>query len=103
MEAGHGWSVVLTGSNARKLKRSDMDLLAGRAIVKTMYLFMAAESGEAFDLGEALERGTVPFVVDSTTPREALQAYAALNLREEVQMEGLAAQHLRAWNRDISL
>jgi predicted AAA+ superfamily ATPase len=45
IEADRGWRFVLTGSSARKLKRSGVDLLAGRAIVKTMHPFMAAELG----------------------------------------------------------
>ena len=36
---------VLTGSSARKLKRTGIDLLAGRAVLKTMHPFMAAELG----------------------------------------------------------
>ena len=80
---------VLTGSSARKLKRTGVDLLAGRAVLKTMHPFMAAELGAAFDLECALRFGLVPLVVDSASSAEALGAYAALYLREEVQMEGL--------------
>jgi predicted AAA+ superfamily ATPase len=36
---------ILTGSSARKLKRGGTDLLAGRAILKTLHPFMAAELG----------------------------------------------------------
>ena len=80
---------VLTGSSARKLKRTGVDLLAGRAVLKTMHPFMAAELGAAFDLDRALRFGLVPLVVDSASPAEVLGAYAALYLREEVQLEGL--------------
>ena len=34
---------ILTGSSARKLKRSGVDLLAGRAVVRHMHPFMAAD------------------------------------------------------------
>ena len=34
---------VLTGSSARKLRRGGVDLLAGRAVVRTLHPFMASE------------------------------------------------------------
>ena len=79
---------VLTGSSSRKLKRSGVDLLAGRALLKRMHPFMASELGEAFQTDRALQYGLVPVVVNSTVPLETLEAYIALYLREEVQMEG---------------
>lgn len=80
---------ILTGSSARKLKRSGVDLLAGRALTKTMHPFMAAELGQSFALEKALRLGTVPLIVNALDPEETLAAYAALYLREEVQMEGV--------------
>ena len=80
---------ILTGSSARKLKRTGIDLLAGRAILKSMHPFMAAEMGEMFDLEKALQLGLVPLIVAADDPEVTLGAYAALYLREEVQMEGL--------------
>ena len=89
MEQRAGWRFVLTGSSSRKLKRSGVDLLAGRAVVKTMHPFMAAELGDEFSLEDALTLGMVPLVLDAVSPQEAVGAYVALYLREEVQMEGL--------------
>lgn len=80
---------VLTGSSARKLRRSGVDLLAGRAVVRRLHPFMAAELGNRFDLGTALRDGLVPLVLASATPQDVLKTYAALYLREEVQTEGL--------------
>ena len=80
---------VLTGSSARKLKRTGIDLLAGRAVLKTMHPFMAAEMKEEFDLNRALQMGLGPLIIFSAAPEEPRGAYAALYLREEVQMEGL--------------
>ena len=101
---GVGWRFIMTGSSARKLKRSGVDLLAGRAAIKHMYPFMAGELGAGFALERALRNGMVPLVLNALDPREALRAYIALYLREEVQseihgpaLEGLIAQHLRAW------
>ncbi len=98
MESHTGCRFILSGSSARKLKRSGVDLLAGRAAVKTMHPFMAAELGEDFSLEEALGIGTVPLIVDSPNPKEAIKAYAALYLREEVQMEGLV-RNIGAFSR----
>jgi len=89
MEAHRDRRFVLTGSSARKLKRSGVDLLAGRAVNKTMHPFMAAELGDAFSLEDALTMGLVPLVTAAVSPQEAINAYAALYLKEEVQIEGL--------------
>jgi predicted AAA+ superfamily ATPase len=80
---------VLTGSSARKLKRSGVDLLAGRAVFKTMHPFLAAEMGAAFDLESALRQGMVPLVKQSPAPGETLSAFIALYVQEEVQAESL--------------
>ncbi|MCA1732765.1 MAG: ATP-binding protein, partial [Acidobacteria bacterium] len=80
---------LLTGSSARKLRRGGVDLLAGRALNRTMHPFMAAEL-EEFDLGEALELGMLPLVRASSDPTGTLRAYATLYLEEEVKLEGWA-------------
>jgi predicted AAA+ superfamily ATPase len=83
---------VLTGSSARKLRRGGVDLLAGRAIVRTLHPFMAAELGP-FDLQAALTRGLLPLVVAADHPTDVLRAYASLYLDEEVRVEG--------WTRNV--
>lgn len=98
IEQKSGWRFILTGSSARKLKRADVDLLAGRAVVKTMHPFMAAELGMEFLLEKALTLGMVPLVLDALNPEEAIRAYIALYLREEVQMEGLV-RNIGSFNR----
>lgn len=80
---------VLTGSSARKLRREGVDLLAGRAVLRALHPFMAAELGDRFDLGPALTRGLVPLVWSSGDPVDVLKTYVGLYLKEEVQMEGL--------------
>ena len=82
---------VLTGSSARKLRRGGIDLLAGRAALRTLHAFMAAELDD-FHLDAALERGLLPLVVASEHPEDTLSAYATLYLEQEVQTEGLARQ-----------
>ena len=90
MESGHQHRFVLTGSSARKLRRGGVNLLAGRAILRSMHPFMAGEMGTAFDLPTSLRLGTVPTVVSSDDPPSALAAYAALYVQQEVRAEGLA-------------
>lgn len=80
---------VLTGSSARKLRRGGVNLLAGRAVVRTLHPFMAAELGR-FDLEAALTRGLLPLVVAADQPDDVLRAYASLYLDEEVRLEGWA-------------
>lgn len=79
---------VLTGSSARKLRRAGVNLLAGRAVVRRLHPFMLAEA-PFLTLEDALTHGLVPLIVRHAEPGEAPRAYAALYLREEVQMEGL--------------
>ena len=50
VEEPGGPRFVLSGSSARKLKRAGVDLLAGRAVVRSMHPFVAAELGARFDL-----------------------------------------------------
>ena len=83
---------ILTGSSARKLRRAGVNLLAGRALVRSLHPFMAAELGDRFRLDSALTQGLVPLVWDAEHPADSLQAYVGLYLREEVQMEGLVRQ-----------
>lgn len=89
IEARKGRRFILAGSSARKLKRAGVDLLAGRAVLRTMHPFMAAELGPAFQLEDALRVGLLPLVCASAEPADTLHGYGALYLREEVQLEGL--------------
>ena len=80
---------VLTGSSARKLRRGGVNLLGGRALVRTLHPFMAGELG-ALDLVPALTRGLLPLVVAAERPDDVQRAYASVYLDEEVRMEGWA-------------
>src|SRR6266699_5236483 len=80
---------VLCGSSARKLKRADVNLLAGRALRRAMHPCVPEELGAHFDLDAALRFGLLPIVWDSTAKDETLTAYAQLYLKEEIQAEAL--------------
>lgn len=81
---------ILTGSSARKLRRGGVNLLAGRALLRHLHPFMAAELGaEYFDLDQTLKLGMLPLVWAAPQPAEVLKTYVGLYLREEVQLEGM--------------
>jgi len=89
IESKQPFQFILTGSSARKLKRTGVNLLAGRLLLKTLHPFMAAELGSRFNLAESLQLGLLPLVLGAPNPRETLKSYVVLYLREEVQAEGL--------------
>jgi len=89
IEEKTGRTFVLTGSSARKLRRTGVDLLAGRVLLRTLHPFLLSELPEPPSLEETLERGLLPIVVSAEKPEEVLDAYVALYIREEVQLEGL--------------
>ncbi len=89
MEEDRSIQFILTGSSARKLKRTGVDLLAGRALLKTLHPFMAAELGAKFQLKKALHDGLLPLVWAAENPQQVVHAYLGLYLKEEVQNEGL--------------
>lgn len=89
IEKNKKYQFVLTGSSARKLKREGVDLLAGRAQLKTMHPFMPSELGDRFQLKTAMKLGLLPLVCDSIDPVGDLKAYITLYMKEEVQQEGL--------------
>jgi len=80
---------VLCGSSARKLKRAGVNLLAGRALRRSMHPFVPEEIGEQFNLEEVMCYGSLPIVWDSIEREETLSAYAQLYLKEEIQAEAL--------------
>jgi predicted AAA+ superfamily ATPase len=79
---------ILTGSSARKLKKSGVDLLAGRVIKKTFHPFMLAEL-KNYSFEHVLTEGLLPIVLVSPTRQEVLETYISLYMQEEVQFEGL--------------
>ncbi|HUG02212.1 MAG TPA: AAA family ATPase, partial [Longimicrobiales bacterium] len=88
IERGPARRYILTGSSARKLRRGGVDLLAGRAVLRSMHPFMGAE-WPRFDLDSALEYGLLPLVVSAPDPGDVLRAYVGLYLEQEVKAEGV--------------
>ncbi len=81
---------ALSGSSARKLKRGQANLLAGRASVKHLFPLTWSEYKEAATLENALAFGTLPNVIADPMSRiEQLEAYVGTYLREEIKEEAL--------------
>ncbi len=88
---GDGYRFALSGSSARKLRRLDVNLLAGRVIERAMFPLVARELGDAFDLDTALHFGTMPGIYPDERYRvEKLRTYVHTYLRQEIQQEALA-------------
>jgi predicted AAA+ superfamily ATPase len=90
MEEVQGISFILSGSSARKLKRSHANMLGGRAWTYHLFPLTAAEIGECFDLSRALRFGTLPgiYLDESDSNRsESLGSYVETYIREEIELE----------------
>jgi predicted AAA+ superfamily ATPase len=89
-EHGKRWAFALCGSSARKLKRMDSNLLAGRVVNRSFFPLAWAESGGAVTVDDILRFGLLPAVrQDPGDAVDILDAYAANYLREEIQQEAL--------------
>ena len=89
---------VLTGSSARKLKKNQANLLAGRALKRIMHPLTVEELGDDFNLKNSLEFGHMPKVFSSENPKDFLKSYIQIYLKEEIQQESLT-RSLPAFSR----
>ena len=84
-----GLRFALSGSSARKLRRMGANLLAGRALTRTLAPFSFAELGDDFTLERHLEFGALPMIVaDWEHRKDILRSYVSTYLQEEIQQEG---------------
>lgn len=89
---------VLTGSSTRKLKRSGVDLMAGRALLEYLFPYLACELKEEFNFERALEFGLIPLIWESEEPAKQLASYVGAYIKEEVQQEALV-RHIGEFSR----
>lgn len=79
---------LLTGSSARKIKRSGVNLLGGRA--RELFFFpLTSHEIPKFDLMRLLNHGGLPDIYLSNEPNDDLRAYVNLYLKEEIAAEAL--------------
>ena len=79
---------LLTGSSSRKLKRSGVNFLGGRAWRASLFPLTYKEIPR-FDLIKYLNRGGLPDIYNSRYYEEELENYIALYLKEEIMQEAL--------------
>lgn len=79
---------LLTGSSARKLRRGQANLLAGRVWEARLFPLTRKEIPD-FDLEKYLRYGGLPAIWLSEYPEEELDAYVNTYLKEEIMAEGL--------------
>lgn len=86
--SNHHIRFILSGSSARKLRRSGVNLLGGRAIRKHLYPFVSAEVPD-FDLIRACNNGMLlrHYLVEN--PISRLHAYVGDYLQQEIKAEAL--------------
>ncbi len=92
IESGVPQRFILTGSSARKLKRSQANLLAGRAWTLRLHPLTHVEIGETFSLEKALSAGTLPRIYlepDSHAAQQFLRSYVETYLKEEIEAEAI--------------
>jgi len=87
-----GLQFVLTGSSARKLKKMNANLLAGRARSKEFFTITSSEMNFDFDLKEILKFGCLPEVLNLKSANdkiEFLDSYVTTYLNEEIKQEAI--------------
>ncbi len=97
IEKNKNLKFILTGSSARKLKRSGANLLGGRASWKSFFPLVYPEIESEFktekDLEKRLTCGGLPSIYMSSAPAEDLDDYIQLYLNEEIKAEGLVRNY----------
>lgn len=79
---------ILSGSSARKIRRSGANNLGGRAIPETLYPLVSAEIPD-FDLDRAVQNGMIPRHYMVANARNRMKGYIELYLKEEIIEEAL--------------
>ncbi|MBM3790782.1 MAG: ATP-binding protein, partial [Acidobacteria bacterium] len=87
---GDSYRFAMSGSSARKLRRMDVDLLAGRVIERRMFPLTSMELHFPSDHTRLLSVGMLPVIHQKPDLAvDLLEAYAGTYLREEIQQEAL--------------
>ena len=97
---------VLTGSSARKLKKGQANLLAGRALSRHFFPLVAQEFGrEVPDVDRILRFGCLPQVMTEPDDKQRiglLEAYGEMYLTEEVRAEAMV-KNLASFSRFLEV
>ena len=96
-----GLRFILSGSSARKLRRSGANLLGGRALRRTLFPLVSAEIPD-FDLNRAINNGLLPRHYLVADPSKRIQAYIGDYLQQEIVEEAVVRQ-LDAFTRFLQV
>jgi predicted AAA+ superfamily ATPase len=91
LESANPPHFALTGSSARKLKRSRANMLGGRAWTLQLHPLTHLELQDSFQLSRALALGTLPKICTEGDAEAAqiLRSYVETYLKEEIEAEAL--------------
>lgn len=83
------YKFILTGSSARKIKKAEQNLLAGRALTYSLHPLTMTELGNDFSLTHSLKYGQLPCVYTEQNPKAYLESYVKTYLEQEIRQEGI--------------
>jgi len=102
-ERGRAYRYALSGSSARKLKRMDVNLLAGRVVNRQFFPLTGTELNYDFDPDRILRFGLLPQIhAEPDFALDALEAYVANYIREEIQQEAIV-RNLESFSRFLEV
>lgn len=92
-----GLRFILSGSSARKLKKSGANTLGGRAQPRTLFPLVWPEVSD-FQIDKAVQNGMIPrhYLADDATDR--LEAYVDVYIKEEI-LDEASVQDIDAFER----
>ncbi|MCX6124969.1 MAG: AAA family ATPase, partial [Proteobacteria bacterium] len=99
---------ILSGSSARKLRRSGANLLGGRAIEELLFTLSSEEIDNRISLERVLQFGSLPRICSLVMAnaydeaRDILYAYSSLYIRDEIQAEALT-RNIASFTRFIQI
>ncbi len=96
-----GLRFILSGSSARKLRRSGANLLGGRALRRTLFPLVSAEIPD-FDINRAINHGMLPRHYLSENPTRRINAYIGDYLQQEI-VEEAVVRRLEAFTRFLKV
>jgi len=85
----HKLKFILSGSSARKLKKSSTNLLGGRAEVIRCYPFVSNEVGDNFDIRKVIQFGSLPKSFLTLKPQGFLRSYIETYIQQEIIAEAI--------------
>ncbi len=99
------WRFALTGSSARRLRRADVNLLAGRVVSRRLLPLTVAELAGEPPIDDLLRYGGLPLVRSersSAARIDLLEAYVETYLTQEIRAEALV-RSLEAFTRFLEV